>query len=587
MARETPARMDGGSVMARKSRRNKEENGFLTGVQTSGSHLDFTQTETAAYVRLSSEKEDDESIETQIMMIRQFISRNPELKLADIYEDNGYSGTNFNRPGFLRMMDDVRNGKIRCIVVKDLSRFGRNFLEVGYYLETVLPYLNVRFISINDAYDSSRTGGRDNLSVPVKNIVNELYAKDISKKVRASYETASKNGTKTIGNSTFGYTVDRENNVLVPDLDTAPCVQIIFKWFLMGYTTFQIARRLDMLEVPTPSAIKAGREKRQVPGSDCWTDDKVMTILRNQTYAGDTVHGKKMSDLSKKIKNHKRTREEWIIHKDTHEPLISREEFQKVQEHFDAASRKTKVEKAAFDESREEFHDYFHAKVHCMGCGNTMHYFRYSRKQCHANKKYTEAFYICMENNGKPHCGQKIHEDYLKMVVMDQIRNLAAVMCDRKKLLKKMQSGQDVEGSLPALRKKSAALTAQLSKTLDARENLYESLKSGLIDQDEYQMLKEHYIHDEQTLKADIAAAEEKRNETERKIQRCLEIAEHLEEYLEVKKLDERMAEELIDEIHVSSDGKIEIRFTCSDAFADMLELVDGVAAGRAEVAPV
>ena len=150
-------------------------------------------------------------------------------KLVDTYVDDGYTGTDFDRPGFIRMMEDVRTGKIQCIIVKDLSRFGRNFIETGYYIETIFPCLNVRLISINDEFDSSREEDRNSIVMPVKNMINEMYAKDASKKKVLAFEMQSKRGDATIARSIYGYTVDKKENQLKVNPETAPIVRAIFR----------------------------------------------------------------------------------------------------------------------------------------------------------------------------------------------------------------------------------------------------------------------------------------------------------------------------------------------------------------------
>ena len=159
---------------------------------------------TAAYVRLSVEHDDDDTIQNQAAYIKDYIEGHRELQLSGVYMDHGYSGTNFDRPEFSRLMLDVQSGLINCIVVKDLSRFGRNFLETGYYLEVLLPKLNVRLIAINDNYDSSREEDQENIAVPVKNMVNEMYAKDQSRKVSLANERARKLGTYTLEKAAYG-----------------------------------------------------------------------------------------------------------------------------------------------------------------------------------------------------------------------------------------------------------------------------------------------------------------------------------------------------------------------------------------------
>ena len=213
--------------MARKSRRNK--NAPQGNVQEPViKNRKETLIATGAYARLSVENETDDTLQTQITMLHSYITNHPELELTDTYIDNGYSGTNFDRPEFIRLMDDVRSGRISCIVVKDLSRFGRDYLETGYYLETLFPHLNVRFIAVTDNFDSFREGDLNSLSVPLKNMVNTMYAKDISRKqcaaakIRAKRERAMPNGT-----APYGYRFTEDKTGYIEDPLTAPYVRMI------------------------------------------------------------------------------------------------------------------------------------------------------------------------------------------------------------------------------------------------------------------------------------------------------------------------------------------------------------------------
>ncbi|MCD8149196.1 MAG: recombinase family protein [Clostridiales bacterium] len=461
-------------------------------------------------------------------------------------------------------------------MVKDLSRFGRDFIETGYYLETILPNLNVRFISINDDYDSNRASDRNSIAVPIKNIINELYAKDASKKQTAYFEMCSRNGTRKIERSTFGYSIDREHNVLVVNPVTAPYVQLIFRWFLAGHTTGEIVKRLTLLGIRTPLYYKSVEEGTPLPETDRWTRDRVKTILENRTYAGDTVYGKRRKVLYKNVDAYHAKQEDWIIHENTHEALIARDDFEKVQEAYRLKKNKIQKERAALKDQREKFTDYFPKKVCCMECGTTMLYSRYSRgRYC---EELNGAVYWCHSSEGKKkECRQKIHEEYLRIVVMDQIRNLIAAVCDKKKLLKRMQTGECSVGAVVALRRKISDLSAKLAGCVDMRESLYENLKEGVVDEDEYRMLKEHYISEEQKLKEEIAGAEDKKRETEWKIKRCLELVEHLEEYVGRQELDEALAAELVDKIFVSSTGRIEVRFSCGDVFEELEELTNDI----------
>lgn len=378
----------------------------------------------------------------------------------------------------------------------------------------------------------------------------------------------SKNGTRTIERGTFGYFVDRKENRLVVNPDTAPYVQLIFRWYLMGYMTGQIARRLNLVQAKTPFYYKAMEEGHSVPDTDQWRCDRVKTILRNRTYAGDTVYGKRRKIFYKNVDAYHAKQEDWVIHEDTHEAIISRAEFNRVQDMMDIVSKKKRDGWEKKKEIRERFPDHFPQKVCCMECGNTMLYNRYARGA--SGTGFDGAFYECKGNDIIEGCGQRIHEDYLRIIVMDQIRNIVSCACDKKKLLKKLQSGECSTGRMLSLRRKISDLSAELARKVEARESLYENLTEGVIDSDDYRMLKEHYLLEEQKLKGEIEAAEEKKRDINRMVSRCTELVEHLEEYLGRQELDETMAAEFVEKIVISSAGKIEVRFAFNDVFAEL-----------------
>ena len=195
----------------------------------------------AAYVRLSVEGDDleknQESISTQRYMLEKYIEKQPDMRLVDVFCDNGETGTDFERPGFEQMMDEVRRRNVDCIVVKDLSRFGRNYVETGYYLEKIFPYMGIRLVSVNDGYDTLSKDTNE-MVVSLKNLVNDLYAKDISRKINSTFETMRAKGQMTSGHPPYGYLRSKEDrHRLVVDQETAPVVRAIFQWRLEGHGT--------------------------------------------------------------------------------------------------------------------------------------------------------------------------------------------------------------------------------------------------------------------------------------------------------------------------------------------------------------
>ena len=431
--------------MARKSRRANVVQEKKEELQVFASIITQKQLATAAYARLSVEKENDESIQTQIELLHQYIQDHEEYKLVDTYVDDGYTGTDFDRPEFIRLMDDVRTGKIQAIIVKDLSRFGRNFIETGYYIETIFPCLNVRLISINDEFDSSRAEDRNSMVMPIKNMINEMYAKDASKKRVLSFEMHSQRGDMKIAKSIYGYYVDKEKNQLKVNLETAPIVQAIFRWYQMGKGTGDIVKRLKMLDIMTPFAYKATHEiEMEIPETDRWTGDRIKTILLNQSYIGSTVYGKRKAAKYRNMPEHHTDPSEWIIHENTHEAIVAEPDFEEVQERWE---KRSDFMKESFRRGRSRWagvEDSFPQKVKCMECGTTMTYMRYTNFG--QSQGVRKGFYYCKEYDGKPgYCRQKVHEDLLKITVMDQIHHMIKVMCDKKEVLEKMKAELEKE----------------------------------------------------------------------------------------------------------------------------------------------
>jgi len=208
---------------------------------------------TALYIRLSREDDDEKSesnsITNQREQLNQFIEENPELNIYDIYTDDGFSGTDFNRPGFQRMMVDMKNQKINCVIVKDLSRLGRNYIEVGNYIEQIFPLFNIRFISLNDGLDSYKNPNQmNNIIVPFKNLINDEYARDISQKIRSSLDSKKKKGEFIGSFATYGYMKDPEDNhKLIIDEVAARVIRDIFKWYISGMGKITIAKKLNEL----------------------------------------------------------------------------------------------------------------------------------------------------------------------------------------------------------------------------------------------------------------------------------------------------------------------------------------------------
>ena len=338
---------------------------------------------TAIYARLSVENsgksEKVDVIANQIEICKSYIAERPYLNLIDTYVDNGRTGTVFDRPEFNRLMNDIRTGRIKCLVVRDLSRFGRDYIEAGTYLERVFPQIGLRFIAIKENYDNFDTDGSgESLIIPLQNMINTLYSKDISRKVSTALKAQMESGEFKKRNLPYGYRWDEEHSNMVFDEETAPIVRKIFQWKIEGLSLPAIADRLDAMNAPNPEFQKyqVGVRTGNATAKKIWNKSSLTTILDNPHYVGDTVLGRTLNAIYKGVKNQHIDREEWIVFPNTHEAIISREDFQKVRELRDAAAR-TRVEKMErTEEIRATLINLFEDKIVCADCGRKLYFHR-------------------------------------------------------------------------------------------------------------------------------------------------------------------------------------------------------------------
>lgn len=319
--------LQGGMKMARKSRKNVQ-----MGIAEKREMPNYNA---AIYARLSVEDKGVEasSIENQILIAHAFLDNHKDLSFVDTYIDNGESGTNFDRPAFFRLIQDLNNGKINCIIVKDLSRFGRNYLETGNYLQDVFPYMGVRFISINDHFDSDFTDNNDELMVSLKSILHDNYAKDISKKVSTAIDVKKKNGNFMGRTPPYGYIVSKSDKIrLEIQEEQAEVVRNIFSWRMEGLGPTAIARKLNDLEVPSQLKIRFMQGYSDGKETALWHGSTVLNILKNPCYFGCLVERKTQKVLYKGGFLEVLPQEKWNLIQNTHAPIISKKMFYDVQD---------------------------------------------------------------------------------------------------------------------------------------------------------------------------------------------------------------------------------------------------------------
>lgn len=554
--------------MARKSRKTHDQEEINKKIEALQKEK---KTKVGGYVRLSSDQYDNDSIETQILMIRQYVKECPDFELIDIYSDEGYSGTNFVRPDFERLIRDIYAGKIDCIIVKDLSRFGRNYIEAGYYLETVLPNLGVRFISINDRFDTAREEDRYGMSLPIKNLINSMYAADISKKILKTIEMHQKLGDAKFYRATFGYYLDRENNTLIVDPVASRYVKLIFQWYLMGYSALQIAERLNMIGVTIPGVYMEQFTKiRSLSKTGKWPPTTIVNILRNPTYIGAKVHGRRKNRIADNIKQKLMEPSDWIIHYDDHEPIIDRRTFELVKEKLDAKTEYFRRGRAEIGPLRAAFKNSLSKRVVCKDCGGVMTYIRKSNGDSRSG--FMSAYYTCSKRRDGL-CRNTIYEDYLKAVILEQIRNLIMYYWDQKDGIKALRDGSNKKSILLANEKKLIHMKKKEADIDDLMLNLYKDLAKGVINENDYKALNARYLKEKDDAKAKIKDLNKIVFKMRRQIDAFENLGTKLAEYLNDSADSQMLIDELIEQVYVSNDGSIEIVFKCNDIIENYMYL--------------
>jgi len=327
-----------------------------------------------AYIRLSKEEYSDEkesnSVINQKQLINEYIKNNSGFELIDFYIDDGYSGTNFNRPAFKELLKDITNEKVNAVVVKDLSRFGRNHIEVDNYLENIFPLYNVRFISIGDSIDSLNYTN-DNITIPIKSLMNDLYAKDISIKVKTALDVKRKNGEFIGSFAPYGYIKDKNNNFII-DKEASYNVKKIFKIFLLGKSRKEIADYLNNQNILIPKLYR--KSSNEIIMSK-WNSEIINRLLKNETYIGNLVQGRKRKQSYRSTKIIDVNKDEWIVVPNHHQAIISKEDFKKVQELLSKTKRVNKYNQI----------DLFSGYLKCADCD----------KELTIRKSKNQVYYYC------------------------------------------------------------------------------------------------------------------------------------------------------------------------------------------------
>lgn len=527
-----------------------------------------------AYYRLSrddGDKIESDSIVNQKALVKEFLKLNPDIQIHEEKVDDGYTGVNFKRPAFISMMEDIKAGKVNCVIVKDLSRFGRNYIESGRYIEKIFPYLGVRFISITDNIDSiSSLDSTNELMIPFKNLMNDAYCRDISIKVRSHLDIKRKNGQFIGSFAPYGYIKSPENkNQLIVDEQTANVVRKIFDWKLEGMSGGRIADKLNELGVPTPYQYKQMNGKKFYCGYQKhtemrWSAATVNHILRNEVYTGALIQGKTYSPNYKVRKRMKKKESEWIRCENNHEPIITKEEFQLIREIFLTDTRVSPEEEALY---------LFSGLVKCGWCGGNM-----TRKTVTVNgKKYV--YLVCAENKKKNNCKNnkaisiKKFEEVIRKIINLHIEKIF----DMNNMLNAVKTTPFNRYVL----EKMNGIILEKEKDIEKKNNYiktaYGDYVDGILSKREYDELKEFFQESIQNLHKEIQAIkQEKKQQEKNQGERTRWIKEFLE-YHGFQKLSRKLLLKLVEEIRIYDKDRIEVIFKFQSEYEEICKYLEEV----------
>lgn len=516
----------------------------------------------ALYIRLSVEdnKKRGCSVENQKLVLNDYLADKPDFIVYDTYIDNGLTGTNFHRPGFQQMLSDIEAGHINCVIVKDLSRLGRNSIDTGYYIEQYFYAHNVRFIAVTDQFDTADPGNlHGGIMLPLKNMINEAYSLDIGRKIKAQARQAMKDGDYIGARAPYGYRKDPDNcHKLLLDENTAPVVKQIFDWAYEHMALNRIVRNLNEMGIAAPSHYKKSTGEITSPGligSGKWQTRTVMKILESEVYTGDLVQGKtKMVDHQQV----KAGEDNLIIAKCTHEPIISHELFTAVQEY-----RKQVCEESRAKPKNPYTPNIFKGKVFCADCGRSLH-----RQRAERRKGPDIYWFHCLTNS-------RVAKDTCKGVMMQETELIATVTAILEKELSvalgmslplfqlEARQKQKKDG----LKSQMSAKRQEIEKQRRLIRGLYENFVQGILTSEEYFELKAGYEESITVLSGDIEALEKGMDALDDQLVRYRAMEKDAKSLAQDHVLTAELIERLIDRIEIDHERNIRVFFRFKSEF--------------------
>lgn len=525
----------------------------------------------AVYLRLSREDGDvadgakavSNSIANQNELVTDYLKSHPEITVVSTYTDDGFSGVNFERPEFQRMLSDIREGKINCVIVKDLSRFGRNYIESGRYIEKIFPMLGIRFIAITDGYDSLNEAMGSDMIIPFKNLINDAYCRDISIKIRSHMDIKRRNGEYIGAFAAYGYMKDEQNrNHLVVDDYAADVVRDIYTMKLCGMSQQAIADKLNADGILSPLQYKRSTGNRYESGFDKgvkprWSYNAVLRILKNEVYTGTVVQGKRTTPNYKIKKRIHVDESEWIRVEDMHDAIVSQEEYRLVQELLLRDTRVSPDQSEVFPLAGMLF---------CGDCGEPM-----VRKTVPAGgKRYV--YYVCSGNKkDKNKCSShSISEAKLTTGVLNVVKACIGKTIALYDAIEIVEKSPEMKPDIAKYESRIQKLREESENCAKRKKNLYEDYKDSILSKEEYDMLKDQYQGQMDEVERSIAKLEAERDGILANGSVKQEWIDKLRKYKDKKTLDRELTTFLIDKVEILSGDKIQVSLRFEELIEEM-----------------
>ncbi|HJC56475.1 MAG TPA: recombinase family protein [Candidatus Eisenbergiella intestinipullorum] len=537
---------------------------------------------TAGYIRLSVEdsgKTDGYSLENQEKLVKDFIAEQQDMRLYRLYIDNGATGTVFERPAFDEMMQDMKDGKINCIVVKDLSRLGRNYLEAGNYLEQIFPFFRVRFISITDGYDSNSPDVTDeSLIIPLKNIINEGYAKDISQKITTSFEARKKQGQFMGKYPVYGYLKDPENkNHLIVNPETCGIVKRIFQMRDSGMALGAIASQLNEEGIPSPARYLwlKGLSKEERHKDSYWDRTNVKRLLTNKMYLGMLVYGKERTSFAKGIKRQRVPESEWKYVPNAHEAIIDQELFDSVQRKLEGAKQNFLNMTGINEDYQPE--NLFRGRIHCSDCGRAMKMTKFvTTRKDGSTDRY--AVYECCRRKQlyDLSCPQRsIHKSIIDKTVEEAIRFHIRTFLDTEQVIAKLNRSPKGRAAASNIQNHIREKQRRITKIERLSTGIYEDYREGILDEEEYLAIRRQYGAEKEELLKEVDALMLAETEHEADYHSTGSLADIVRKYAEFQELSREIVEAFITDIQVHTDSHLAITFAFEDEFQRLIDMAE------------